>query len=192
MSTNSLLSSGKAGLLLATAMFALTSCDPYMGMGGYGGGYGSGYGSGYGGGYGGYGSGYGGYSNYGYGSGLSSYMPRGNNYNYSYYPQYGAYYHRPTQQYHYQSGNQWMSGSRLPGYSNNTIQSSHPVPFNLNSHPSNYHPQVTQSFPHNWSPPSGGGSSGGSHYGGSSGSSHGGGWSGSGGGGWNGSGGHHR
>ena len=152
MNTPTLLSSGKAGLLLATAMLTLTSCDPYMG--GYGGGYGSGYGSGYGGGY---GSGYGGYSNYGYGSYLSSYMPRGNNYNYSYYPRYGAYYHHPTQQYHYQNGNQWMSGSRVPGYSHGTIQSSHSVPFNFNSHPSNYHPQVSQSFPHSWSPPGGGG-----------------------------------
>jgi hypothetical protein len=185
MNTPSLLSSGKAGLLLATAMFTLTSCDPYMGMGmgggggGYGGGYGSGYGSGYGGGYGsGYGSGYGGYSNYGYGSGLSSYMPRGNNYNYSYYPRYGAYYHHPTQQYHYQNGNQWMSGSRMPGISPRVMQTSHTVPFNFNSHPSNYHSQVSQSFPHSWSPPSGGGVSRG---GGSSGSSHGGGWSGSGG-----------
>ena len=45
MNTPTLLSSGKAGLLLATAMLTLTSCDPYMG--GYGGGYGSGYGSGF-------------------------------------------------------------------------------------------------------------------------------------------------
>ena len=178
MSTTTLLSSGKAGLLLATALFSLTSCDPYMGMGGYGGGY-----SGYGGGYGGY----------GYPGSLSAYIPRGNAYNYSYYPRYGAYYHRPTQQFHYMNGNNWMSGGRLPGVSSGMLQSSHSVPFNFNGHPSSYHNQVSQSFPHNWSPPNGGGSSGfGGNRGSSSGfgSSHGGGWTGSSGGGWNGSGGH--
>lgn len=193
MNTTLLPAAGKAGLLAATLLLTCASCSPYMGYGngygggygnsygsGYGGGYGSGYGGGYGGGYGsGFGSGFGssfgglgglgGYSNYGYGSGLSSYMPRGNNYNYSYYPQYGAYYHRPSQQYQYQSGNRWLSGSRLPNYSHNTIQSSHSVPFNFSGHPSNYHSQVTQSFPHNWSPPSGGSSFGGSRSSGSSG-----------------------
>jgi hypothetical protein len=118
---------------------------------------------------------------------LSAYIPRGNAYNYSYYPRYGAYYHRPTQQFHYMNGNNWMSGARLPGVSSGMLQSSHSVPFNFNGHPSNYHNQVSQSFPHNWSPPSGG-----SNRGSSSGfgSSHGGGWTGSSGGGWNGSGGH--
>lgn len=160
MSTPSLLSSGKAGLVLATALFTLTSCDPYMG---YGGGYGGGYGNGFGG--------------YGYPSGLAAYAPRGNYYNYSYYPRYGAYYHRPTQQYHYLSGNQWMSGPRLPGFSHSTVQSSHSVPFNFNSHPSNFHNQVSNAFPHSWSPAGGGGMM---HSGGS----NGGGWTGSGG--WNG------
>ncbi|WP_395736527.1 hypothetical protein [Prosthecobacter sp.] len=168
MSTTTLLSSGKAGLLLATAMFTLSSCDPYMGYG-YGGGYGNG-----------------GYGGYGYPASLSTFIPVGNSYNYSYYPRYGAYYHRPTQQYHYLSGNNWMSGPRLPGYSHSTIQASHSVPFNFNSHPSNFHSQVSHSFPQNWSPPSGAGSSGGHQWngGGSSNSSHHGGWSGSGS--WNG------
>ncbi len=165
MSTSSLLSSGKAGLVLATALFTLTSCDPYMGMagGGYGGGYGSGYGGGYGNGFGGY----------GYPNSLSAYAPRGNSYNYSYYPRYGAYYHRPTQQYHYMSGNQWTSGSRLPGFSHSTVQSSHSVPFNFNNHPSNYHSQVSHAYPHTWTPSNIGGSHGGS-------GGHNGGWSGGG------------
>ena len=111
----------------------------------------------------------------------------GSNYNYSYYPRYGAYYHRPTQQFHYMNGNQWMSGRSLPGYSPRTIQASHSVPFNFNNHPSMYHSQVSNAFPHSWSPPSGGGSRG--SFGGSGGISHGGGWSGGGGGGWNGGGG---
>jgi hypothetical protein len=119
---------------------------------------------------------------------LSAYIPRGNAYNYSYYPRYGAYYHRPTQQFHYMNGNNWMSGSRMPGVSSGMLQSSHSVPFNFNGHPSNFHNQVSQSFPHNWSPPSGGGNHGISNS--SFGSSHGGGWTGSSGGGWNGSGGH--
>ena len=176
MSTHTLLSAGKAGFIMATALLTLTSCDPY-----YGGGYGYG-GYGYGGGY--------GYNNYGYGGygypvGLRPYVPvYGSSYNYSYYPRYGAYYHRPTHQYHYMSGNRWVSGSTLPGYSPRTIQASHSVPFNFSGHPSNYHSQVSHAFPHNWSPPSGGGG-GGSGYRHSS--SQGGGWSGSGGGGWNGS-----
>lgn len=145
MSTTTLLSSGKAGLVLATALFTLTSCDPYMGMAGYGGG-GYGYGNGFGG--------------YGYPSSLIAYAPRGNYYNYSYYPRYGAYYHRPTQQYHYMSGNRWLSGPRLPGYSHNTIQSSHSVPFNFNNHPSNYHSQVSRAYPHTWTPSNIGGSHG--------------------------------
>ena len=160
MNTTALLSSGKAGLLAIT-LLTLTSCDPFFGMGGYGGGYGN--------------SGYG-YGSYGYPAGLSAYAPRSANaYNYSYYPRYGAYYHHPTQQYHYMSGNNWMSGPRMPGFSHNTIQASHSVPFNFNNHPSNYHSQVSQSFPRSWSPPAGGNPNG----------SHGGGWNG-GGGGWNG------
>lgn len=151
MSTIKLLSSGKAGLLLAVALFTLTGCDPYYGVG-YGGGYG-----------------YGGFANYGYPVGLMPYVPRTvNSYNYSYYPRYGAYYHHPSQQYHYISGNRWMSGPSLPGYSPRVIQAAHSVPFNFNSHPSNFHNQVSQAFPHNWSPPGGGGGStyrGGNHGG---------------------------
>ncbi len=97
-------------------------------------------------------------SGYGYGyAGLNSVG------NYSYYPRYGTYYSPQSRQYYYQRGSTWQTRSSPYGVSNRTFFASPYVPLNLHSHPSNHHASVSQSYPHNWSPPTHSGHSGQSH-----------------------------
>jgi hypothetical protein len=82
---------------------------------------------------------------------------------YSYYPRYGTYYSPQSRQYYYQRGSTWQTRSSPYGVSNRTLLASPYVPLNLHSHPSNHHASVSQSYPHNWSPPSHSGHSGHGH-----------------------------
>lgn len=133
------------GLLLTTALlFSLSSCAEYdsgpgLGvMGTYSGNsysppYTSGYGYGY--------AGYNGPSNY------------------SYYPRYRTYYNQQSRQYYYQQGSTWQTRRSPYGVSSRTLLASPYIPLNLHSNPSNHHHKVSQSYPHNWSPPGQGHSS---------------------------------
>jgi hypothetical protein len=141
----------KSGLLLgAVVLSSLTSCVDYAsgpGMGAVGVYSGNSYSPPY-------------TSGYGYGyAGLNSAS------NYHYYPRYGTYYSPQSRQYYYQRGSSWQTRSSPYGVSSRTFFASPYVPLNLHSSPSYHHSMVSQSYPHNWSPP---GQNHGSHSSGSS------------------------
>ncbi|OYW75439.1 MAG: hypothetical protein B7Z37_13210 [Verrucomicrobia bacterium 12-59-8] len=90
---------------------------------------------------------------YGYPAGLASLAPRlGSSGNYIYYPRYEAYYHRPSKQFYYPSGKDWLVRPTVLSSTAQEILATSSVPFQLANYPSKYHAQIKQAFPASWTP----------------------------------------